>query len=76
MLSQREVAGYNQRHDVILVYESQRIDHAYHEDKLLLLTARRAKLRADSDQIQKLDIEISATTDLVRSYRIVKALGR
>jgi len=58
------------------VYESQRIDHAYHEDRLLLLIARRAKLRADSDQMQKLDIEILAVTDLVRSYRIVKALGR
>ena len=58
------------------MYESQRIDHAYHEDRLLLLIARRAKLRADSDQMQKLDIEILAVTDLVRSYRIVKALVR
>ncbi len=56
--------------------ESQRIDHAYHEDKLLLLISQRGRLRADSDQVNKLNIEILAVTDLVRSYRIVKALAR
>ena len=30
--------------------DSQRIDHAYHEEKLVLLIAQRGKLHADSDQ--------------------------
>jgi hypothetical protein len=59
---------------VIVMNESQRIDHAYHEEKLLLLIARRGKLQADSDQMRRLDIEITAVRDLVRSYRMVKAL--
>ena len=55
--------------------DSQRIDHTYHEEKLLLLIAQRGKLHADSDQTQRLDMEIAAVRDLVRSYRIVKALS-
>jgi hypothetical protein len=55
--------------------ESQRIDHAYHEQKLLLLIARQDKLEADSDQIRRLDMEIAAVRDLVRSYRIVNTLN-
>jgi hypothetical protein len=35
--------AHNQRHGVMLVNESQRIDHAYHENKLLLLIARRGQ---------------------------------
>ena len=54
--------------------EDQQSDHAYHEGRLLLLIAQRAKMTADSDQIHTLDIEIAAIWDLVRSYRLVKAM--
>ena len=67
--------AHNKQYGAIVVNESQRIDHAYHEEKLLLLIARRDKLEAGSDQIDRLDIEIAAVRDLVRSYRMVKALN-
>jgi hypothetical protein len=54
--------------------EGQQMDHAYHEDRLLLLIDQRAKMTADSGQLHALDIEIAAIWDLVRSYRIVKAM--
>ncbi len=54
--------------------EDQQSDHAYHEGRLLLLIAQRAKMTAGSDQIQTLDIEIAAIWDLVRSYRLVEAM--
>ena len=54
--------------------ESQQCDHAYHEDRLLLLIDQRAKMTADSEQIPALDIEIAAIWDLVRSYRLVEAM--
>jgi hypothetical protein len=52
--------------------KAQAIDYAYHADRLLLLTIRKAKLPADSDQIPALDIEIMSIADLVRSYRLVQ----
>ncbi len=54
--------------------KSQQSDHAYHEDRLLLLIDQRAKMTADSEQIPALDIEIAAIWDLVRSYRLVEAM--
>jgi hypothetical protein len=54
--------------------EDQQSDHAYHEERLLLLIDQRAKMTADSDQIPALDIEIMAIWELVRSYRLVKAI--
>jgi septum formation topological specificity factor MinE len=56
------------------VNEDQQSDHAYHEGKLLLLIAQRAKMRADSDQIPALDTEIMEVWELVRSYRLVEAM--
>jgi hypothetical protein len=57
------------------VNENQRIDHAYHEDKLLRLIARRNELSLeDSVQALQLDTEMSRVYDLVRSYRLVTAL--
>jgi hypothetical protein len=56
------------------VNEDQQSDHAYHEGRLLLLIAQRAKMAANSDQIPALDIEIMAIWELVRSYRIVEAM--
>jgi hypothetical protein len=53
----------------------QKIDYEYHADKLLRLVARRDKLPAGSDQIPALNVEISATDDLVRSYRLVSGRG-
>jgi hypothetical protein len=37
--------------------EGQQTDHAYHEDRLLLLIAQRAKMTADSDLMPALDSE-------------------
>jgi hypothetical protein len=54
--------------------ESQRIDHAYHEARLVLLLARRDASPIHSTQRAQLDAEITAIDNLVRSYRIVKAL--
>jgi hypothetical protein len=56
------------------VNEDQQSDHAYHEGKLLLLIAQRAKMTADSDQIPALDTEIMEVWELVRSYRLVEAM--
>jgi hypothetical protein len=56
--------------------ESQRIDHAYHEDRLLLLIARNDKLPADSDQKPALLIEIMNIKQLVRSYRLVEGMQK
>jgi hypothetical protein len=56
------------------VNKDQQSDHAYHERRLVLLMAQRAKMTAGSDQIPALDIEIVAIWDLVRSYRLVKAM--
>lgn len=54
--------------------EDQQSDHAYHEGKLLLLIAQRAKMTANSDQIPALDTEIMEIWELVRSYRLVEAM--
>jgi hypothetical protein len=56
------------------VNEDQQSDQAYHEGKLLLLIAQRAKMTANSDQIPALDTEIMEIWELVRSYRLVKAM--
>jgi hypothetical protein len=56
------------------VNEHQQSDHAYHEGKLLLLIAQRAKMTANSDQIPALDTEIMEIWELVRSYRLVEAM--
>jgi hypothetical protein len=56
------------------VNEDQQSDHAYHEGKLLLLIAQRAKMTANSDQIPALDTEIMEIWELVRSYRLVEAM--
>jgi hypothetical protein len=52
--------------------KAQKIDYAYHVERLLLLIARRDKLPADSDQVPALNIEIMSIADLVRSYRLVR----
>lgn len=54
--------------------EDQLSDLAYHEDRLILLIAQRADLPADSNRFAAMDIEIAGTWDLVRSYRLVKAM--
>jgi hypothetical protein len=54
--------------------EGQQNDHAYHEDRLLLLIDQRARMTGGSDQIPALDIEIMAVWDLVRSYRLLEAM--
>jgi hypothetical protein len=51
--------------------EAQKIDYAYHADRLLLLIARRGKLPAGSDQIPALDAELIFIEDLVRAYRLL-----
>jgi hypothetical protein len=61
---------------MITMNRSQEIDHAYHEEMLLLLLARRHKLPATSNQMPDLDIEILAAWNLVRSYRMVQARQR
>jgi hypothetical protein len=54
--------------------QDQEHDYAYHQDRLLLLVTRRARQQANSDQIPKLDAEIAAINDLLRSYGILKAM--
>jgi hypothetical protein len=54
--------------------QDQEHDYAYQQDKLLMLVTRRARQQANSDQISKLDTEIAAVKDLLRSYRILKAM--
>jgi septum formation topological specificity factor MinE len=54
--------------------QDQEHDYAYHQDRLLLLVARRARQQANSDQIPELDAEIVAIKDLLRSYRILKSM--
>jgi hypothetical protein len=39
-----------------------------------MLVARRENQQANSDQLPELDEEIGAVRDLLRSYRIVKAM--
>jgi len=58
---------------VIAMKRSQEIDHAYHEERLLVLRARRQRLPATSNEIPDLDIEIVAVWNLVRSYRLLQA---
>jgi hypothetical protein len=53
--------------------QDQEHDYAYLQDKLLILVARRRRQQANSEQIPRLDAEIAAVTDLLRSYRILKA---
>jgi hypothetical protein len=53
--------------------EAQKIDYAYHADRLSLLIARRDKLPTHSDQIPGLSVEIMSIENLVRSYRLVRA---
>jgi hypothetical protein len=57
-----------------MMNESQKVDYAYHEDRLTLLLAQRDALPKDSPQMAVLDSEITTINDLVRSYRILKAL--
>jgi hypothetical protein len=54
--------------------QDQEHEYAYHQDKLLMLITRRARLQANSEQIPKLDAEIAAINDLLRSHRILKAM--
>jgi hypothetical protein len=61
-------------HGASAMNEDQEHDYAYHQDKLLMLVARRGKQQPNSDQIPKLDAEIAAVRDLLRSYRILKAM--
>jgi hypothetical protein len=58
---------------MVTMNRSQEIDHAYHEERLLVLLARRQKLPATSNQMPDLDTEILAVWNLVRSYRMVQA---
>ena len=58
---------------MITMNRSQEIDHAYHEERLLVLLARRRKLPATSNQMPDLDVEILAAWNLVRLYRMVQA---
>jgi hypothetical protein len=58
---------------MVTISRSQEIDHAYHEERLLVLLARRQKLPGTSDQMPDLDTEILAVWNLVRSYRMVQA---
>ncbi len=58
---------------MVTMNRSREIDHAYHEERLLVLLARRPKLPATSDQMPDLDTEILAVWNLVRSYRMVQA---
>jgi hypothetical protein len=53
--------------------KGQKIDYAYHADRLLLLIARRDKLPPGSDLIPALDIEMISIEQLVRSYRLLRA---
>jgi hypothetical protein len=62
------------RYGVSAMNQDQEHDYAYHQDKLLMLITRRARQQANSDQISKLDAEIAAINDLLRSYRILKAM--
>ncbi len=55
---------------------SQQIVHAYHEEKLLQLIARRPHLSADPALIPALDRQIQAEWDLLRSYRLRNAMAR
>lgn len=54
--------------------EGQEQDYAYQQERLLMLTARRGKLPLNSEHILALDIEIMIIRNLVRSYRMAKAL--
>jgi hypothetical protein len=45
---------------MITMIRSQQIDHAYREESLLVLLARRQKLPATSNQMPDLDVEILA----------------
>jgi hypothetical protein len=58
---------------MITMNRSQEIDHAYHEERLLGLLARRQELPPTSHQMPDLDIELLAVWNLVRSYRLVQA---
>jgi hypothetical protein len=58
------------------IQASQHFDHEYHEEKLLRLIARRPDLSADPIQIPALDRQIQAEWDLLKSYRLRKAIAR
>ena len=58
---------------MIAMKRSLELDHAYHEERLLVLLARRQSLPATSNEIPDLDIEILAVWNLVRSYRLCQA---
>jgi hypothetical protein len=64
----------NDLYRVIRHERGQQNDHAYHEDRLLLLIDQRARMTGGSDQIPALDIEIMAVWDLVRCYRLLEAM--
>jgi hypothetical protein len=53
--------------------KGQKIDYAYHADRLLLLIARRDKLPPGSDLIRALDVEMASIEQLIRSYRLLRA---
>ncbi len=59
----------------VIGYWSIQLFEIFEQRLSCLLIAQRGKLHADSDQTQRLDMEIAAVRDLVRSYRIVKALS-
>jgi hypothetical protein len=61
-------------HGAIADEPGQELDYGCHLDKLLMLVARRGRQQANSDQIPKLDTEVEAVQDLLRSYRILKAM--
>jgi hypothetical protein len=54
------------------VNDSQKIDHAYHEEKLIRLVSRRDKLEPSSNQMPAILREINETEQLVRSYQLVR----
>ena len=55
--------------------EDQKADHAASEAKLIRLLIRRHNLPRDSADRAALTLELENVEDLVRSCRIVKALG-
>jgi hypothetical protein len=59
---------------VAAVNESQRADHAFQEQRLGDLIAERDKLPPGSDQLLLLHRQINDVEDVVRSYRLLKAM--
>jgi hypothetical protein len=59
---------------VAALNESQQADHAYQEQRLGDLIAERDRLPIDSEQLLLLHRQINDAEDILRSYRIVKAM--